>query len=763
MTDTIEVFREAMNRIIPPPESIIADGSLHRYTVPGDKAKSDNGWYVLHADDPAAGAFGCWKRDISETWCVKSYQPMTPAEKAAYTAKMDAIKQARETEKKRKQAECRKMAAYIWGHATEKGTDQHPYTIRKGIKPYAVRTNDRGNLIIPVYSIADDLQGLQFIQPDGSKKFLTGTAKEGNFSYIGDSPIESGTIIVCEGLATGCSLHEATGLSVVVAFDAGNLKHVAEAWRHKLPDAQIIIAGDDDHATEGNPGRTKATAAAQAVNTLVVFPAFRDATGRTDFNDMHQEQGLDEVRQQIEPAIASAHNTAGFEIASYSLKPFPFSVIPAPFDSLVEEYATGLQTQPEYVAMLMMAILSGAIGNTVNISPKRGWYVPPFIWFLLIDDTGEGKSHPARAMMAPVNELQSRAATQHEQSMAEYNLQLAAYKADKKNNPLPSAPEPMRHYYTSNFTIEALIPMYKATARGLITHIDEAAGLIKGLNQYKSGGNDYENILSLFDAGALKSDRKTGNGYVRDSGTSFVGGIQRGVFDSLFREIDYASGLVYRFMPMLGNAPPALFTLDSVSIDATQAWNNAVDWMYSIPVDLDPASGRIKSLILTIDSDALDSWTEFQHRYSKSKPFLSPKFRGYVPKLITYCLKFAATLHIMECHQHDAIATTIGGKTMRDAIALTEYFAGQARELVNGAVEERDPYRSSIRQIMEQLRKEGESAPLLNQVRDRLNGILPHSLQMDSNRNKHLATIMREMGYRVETGAGNKTFVSENC
>ena len=86
-------FKEAMqNAGIEPPEEIIADGTLHRFTVAGDRAHSNNGWYVLYNDAPAAGAFGCWKRGISETWSGRSYKTITPAEKNAYSAKVEALK-----------------------------------------------------------------------------------------------------------------------------------------------------------------------------------------------------------------------------------------------------------------------------------------------------------------------------------------------------------------------------------------------------------------------------------------------------------------------------------------------------------------------------------------------------------------------------------------------------------------------------------------------------------------------------------------------
>ena len=41
--------------------------------------------------------------------------------------------------------------------------------------------------------------------------------------------------LIAEGYATAASLHEATGLPVIVAFDAGNLLPVAQAIHKRYP------------------------------------------------------------------------------------------------------------------------------------------------------------------------------------------------------------------------------------------------------------------------------------------------------------------------------------------------------------------------------------------------------------------------------------------------------------------------------------------------------------------------------------------------
>ena len=93
---------------------------------------------------------------------------------------------------------------------------------------------------------------------------------------------------------------------MAVAFDAGNLQPVAEALRASFPDADLLIAADDDHTTEGNPGASKAAHAAKAVGGRTVLPRFADASCRgTDFNDLAQAEGPAAVKAQIEAALGT--------------------------------------------------------------------------------------------------------------------------------------------------------------------------------------------------------------------------------------------------------------------------------------------------------------------------------------------------------------------------------------------------------------------------------------------------------------------------
>jgi putative DNA primase/helicase len=303
---TIEAFRQAAYADgVELPADIIADGKLRRFFVPQDKSHTKNGWYILHSDQMPAGAYGCWKRGISENWCSQKGLG-TQDGKSLSRERMAAFIRQRDEVEEHRHAKCQKRAAVIWGNATEEGTIDHPYTMTKGIRPFGARTNHRGNLIIAIRDHQGNLRGLQFIKPKKDpetgrdKNFLAGTSKKGRFVLIGENYEAADALLFCEGWATGCTLHEASGLPVVVCFDAGNLQAVAEVWRAKRPNQKFIICADDDHLTSGNPGLTHALKAAQAANGCLAAPTFSGNRGQgdTDFNDLHQREGLEAVRRQ---------------------------------------------------------------------------------------------------------------------------------------------------------------------------------------------------------------------------------------------------------------------------------------------------------------------------------------------------------------------------------------------------------------------------------------------------------------------------------
>ena len=268
MNDLIDQFQLAIAAagLAPPPE-IIDDGKIHRFRSSG-KLSHKNGWYMLHTDGIAAGAFGDWREGFTQNWCSKADTLMTEAERIAHRERVKAMQCQRENDLAQRQQLAATEALERW--TTALNCTRHDYLTRKGIQPHGVKI-EGDKLLIPMRDTAGTVHSLQTIAADGTKMFMSGGRVKGCYFGIGKP---NGALIVCEGFATGASIHECTGHAVAVAFNAGNLKAVAVALRSKYPAFKIIIAADDDHQTAGNPGITKASEAAQAASATLAVPIF---------------------------------------------------------------------------------------------------------------------------------------------------------------------------------------------------------------------------------------------------------------------------------------------------------------------------------------------------------------------------------------------------------------------------------------------------------------------------------------------------------
>jgi putative DNA primase/helicase len=118
MTDPNEQFRAAILAAgLTPPDEIHADGKLHRFPS-SERRGDDSGWYVVHTDGVPAGAFGCWREGLTQHWCSKTPEAMTPVEREAHWQKVEAMRQQREADKTQRQQQAGQFALQRWQAAT---------------------------------------------------------------------------------------------------------------------------------------------------------------------------------------------------------------------------------------------------------------------------------------------------------------------------------------------------------------------------------------------------------------------------------------------------------------------------------------------------------------------------------------------------------------------------------------------------------------------------------------------------------------------
>lgn len=277
----------------------VADGKIHRVNRLGHHSKS--AWYVAWDTPFPICVAGDWR--TGEKWEYKAAKEVSRKDaRLAY----DLIKRAiADAEKERN---CRHDQAALRADIELRSgapADGHPYLVKKGIAAHGtVQLGD--DLLIPMHDINGRLWGLQRILSDGRKFFLPDQRAAGCLYQIGTPGAE---IYICEGFATGASIHAATGAAVFCAFSASNLQRVAIALRKRFPFPVVItIAGDNDAYTAGNPGKAAAENAARTLLIRSVVPTFSTPGHWTDFNDLAQTEGLEEVSRQLKNPLDFSTN-----------------------------------------------------------------------------------------------------------------------------------------------------------------------------------------------------------------------------------------------------------------------------------------------------------------------------------------------------------------------------------------------------------------------------------------------------------------------
>jgi putative DNA primase/helicase len=299
---------------------------------------------------------------------------LSAADVAARAAARQAVEKREALATAQRQRQAAEEAARQWTGASAEGLS--PYLMRKGVKAHGARFASDGSLLLPMRDEAGELHNLQRIAADGAKRFLPGGRKTGTLHLVGE--IEGAPwLLVAEGYATAASLHEATGLPVAVAWDAGNLPHVVRMLRGRHSELRMALCGDDDAKTETrtgkNAGRSKAGEAARLAQGPAIFPAGL-SDGGSDWNDLHQTAGLDEVQRQIEAALRAAESAGPASHVARRKKTAP---------------AGGKRPSRGNSE-------ASTDGERVGSPADRFWLDADGLWFESPDDGGGGSARPLR-------------------------------------------------------------------------------------------------------------------------------------------------------------------------------------------------------------------------------------------------------------------------------------------------------------------------------------------------------------------------------
>ncbi len=445
MKSLTEQFRDAIRASgLTPPNVIEADGKLHRFASNG-KPNDGAGWYILYGDDIPAGSFGDWRTGLKQKWRANIGRTLTSSEEEKFRIKIGAMQREREAEETQRHAEAQVKAKKIW-EESQPAPDDHPFLKKKGIKSHGVKIDKDSQLVIPMRS-KGELHSLQFIDADGSKKFLYG----GRIAFCNFIMGKFGDVIcIAESFSTAATIHAITGHATVVAFSAGNLQKVAVATRFNFHNEKIILCADDDFHLKKNTGLIAARKAASSVGGRLAIPTFGvdRPDGATDFNDLAKLCGPEAVKGALLSALKRdaqhLHNQKNEGesgpknwrqpqplTVKVKSEPYPVDALPNTIREAVAEVAAFVQAPLPLVASSALSALSLVGQALADVQRDEILFGPTSLFLLGIADSGQRKTQADKMFIKPIQDYQDEQAEAGKIIWATYKADFEAWESKR--------------------------------------------------------------------------------------------------------------------------------------------------------------------------------------------------------------------------------------------------------------------------------------------------------------------------------------------
>ncbi|ONG37951.1 hypothetical protein BKE30_13450 [Alkanindiges hydrocarboniclasticus] len=347
-------------------DDVEMNGRKIRCRVQGDKAGQKSGFYKGYSDGYPNGIIGNYKtggcagndKGIADQAVFKwKYEPSAedkrnyalkvnsnnPVDRQNYISQIEQLKkesEAKAAENERLHqiflsrkaqesfVEFNRVCQPASAHAYLKHKQVNAYGVFVATQPLKIKKElekdltkqfqhlPKGALVIPSYSLMGEFQSYQFIyqlKDTFIKSFRSEAPKSGSVFILGGGIAQAEVILLCEGYATGATLHHCTGQTTLVCFDIENLCVIARELRALYPHKTIYICSDNDHLKpreldhQGKPkinvGLTKGMVIADEIHSHLLSPIFSRNQNASDWNDLYSIAGRQGVRDQLKQQL----------------------------------------------------------------------------------------------------------------------------------------------------------------------------------------------------------------------------------------------------------------------------------------------------------------------------------------------------------------------------------------------------------------------------------------------------------------------------
>lgn len=269
------------------------ENKWHRCPVEGKNHRNKDGAYII-SNRGAYYSIYASNMSTQQSLFFSTYDRVKHVPKSTNNALMANAKmnaQARDSALLQLAKERSVDAKKLW-ESLPRATGQEPYAKNKQLQSTRlIKHLSNGELVVPLFNQDREIMTLQVITPDRKTLMLDGR-KKGSFAVVGDLARDPERIIVGEGLATVDSalavyksIYPNDRVMGFACVDCHNMQEVAPMLAQRYPNAELLIAADNDCEKSQNAGLMAAENVKEQVsNARILLP---DMQGKAcDWNDL---------------------------------------------------------------------------------------------------------------------------------------------------------------------------------------------------------------------------------------------------------------------------------------------------------------------------------------------------------------------------------------------------------------------------------------------------------------------------------------------
>lgn len=481
-------------------------------------------------------------------------------------------------------------------------------------------------------------------------------------------------------------------------FTATTTAQGAKSWEKTAEDAREVLRGRHvvilpDADDDGDVYAASAAAGLHGVAAsvkIVRLPGLehREKHGE-DYSDWREKGHTgEELRQliaetpewQLEPE-EDAEPESPADVA-----PFPVEAFPEVLQRLIREAAVAFPCPPDLIGLPLLALAGSAIGNSRCLELKQTWHELAILWAAIVAAPGAKKTPVLKMLRACWDARQRALARDYADAVKRYESDQREAKkaAGEGDNALSDAPV-LKQAYVSDTTMEALADVLMANPRGVALIRDEMDGWIRAMNEYKRGGADRQNWLSLWSGESFPLNRRNRKQpiFVSDPFIGVVGGIQPDILPDLNDERGRQDGFVHRFLFAYPKPLPITgYSDEEVSRETLDALGNIFTRLWMLKPE-DDADGTTHPVCIHLSRAAKRIWVRWnaEHADEQNKPSFPAVLSGPWQKMVSYAARLALIVHSLRWAAQEPVGHDVDEQSMAAACDLVEYFKSHARRV----------------------------------------------------------------------------------